>query len=201
MEYNTTINTFLGRLLDKSQITPTIFSALTTEEARTPAFYLLPKIHKGTTPVQGRPIVSGKVSPTEKISAFVDFLMKPYITHITSYVQDSNHVLEYLHQYRSLPPGTILASLDVSLLYTNIPNDEGIHACQTFLDPYVSSMSTASPSILEREISNEGAIELLKIVLTMNNFRFNGQHFLQVGGTTMGTRVAPTFANVYMDSF
>ena len=34
----------------------------------------------------------------------------------------------------------------------------------------------------------------------MNKFTFNGENFLQVKGTAMGTRVAPKFANVYMGS-
>jgi hypothetical protein len=35
----------------------------------------------------------------------------------------------------------------------------------------------------------------------MNNFDFNGKHYLQVGGTAMGTKVAPSFANIFMANF
>ena len=35
----------------------------------------------------------------------------------------------------------------------------------------------------------------------MNNFTFNDEHFIQIKGTAMGTRVAPSFANVYMGRF
>jgi peptide-methionine (R)-S-oxide reductase len=35
----------------------------------------------------------------------------------------------------------------------------------------------------------------------MNNFDFNNKHYLQVGGTAMGTRVAPSFANIFMADF
>lgn len=42
---------------------------------------------------------------------------------------------------------------------------------------------------------------LLRMVLQLNNFEFNGDHYLQVGGTAMGTRVAPTFANIFMAHF
>lgn len=40
--------------------------------------------------------------------------------------------------------------------------------------------------------------DLLHLVLHKNNFEFNGNHFLQTGGTAMGTRVAPSLANIFM---
>ena len=33
------------------------------------------------------------------------------------------------------------------------------------------------------------------------NFEFNGEHFLQTGGTAMGTALAPNYANLFMDRF
>ena len=41
-------------------------------------------------------------------------------------------------------------------------------------------------------------LELLREVLHKNNFEFNGKHYLQVGGTAMGTRLAPSYANIFM---
>ena len=59
-------------------------------------------------------------------------------------------------------------------LYTNIPNYEGLQAAM------------------------ETLCRLMEMVLTKNNFRFNGVNFLQVGGTAMGTKVAPSYAVNYM---
>ena len=39
------------------------------------------------------------------------------------------------------------------------------------------------------------------MVLHNMNFEFNGQHFLQTGGTAMGTSLAPNYANLFMDRF
>ena len=33
------------------------------------------------------------------------------------------------------------------------------------------------------------------------HFTFNGDHYLQIGGTAMGTAVAPNYANLFMDRF
>jgi hypothetical protein len=42
--------------------------------------------------------------------------------------------------------------------------------------------------------SNISIIRLLNMVLIMNNFELNGDHYLQIGGTAMGTRAAPNYA-------
>lgn len=42
---------------------------------------------------------------------------------------------------------------------------------------------------------------LLEEVLRLTNFTFNDEHFIQIKGTAMGTRVAPNFTNVYMGRF
>jgi hypothetical protein len=49
--------------------------------------------------------------------------------------------------------------------------------------------------------SNESLMKLLKLVLTRNNFHFNGRHYLQFRGTAIGTKSAVGFANNYMGWF
>ena len=39
------------------------------------------------------------------------------------------------------------------------------------------------------------------MVLKKNNVQFNWDHYLQVGGTAMGTKAAPGFANCFMGNF
>ena len=49
-----------------------------------------------------------------------------------------------------------------------------------------------------RSPTNDSLIKLLKLVLGRNNFDFNEKHYLQIGGTAMGTKVAPSYANTFM---
>ena len=49
--------------------------------------------------------------------------------------------------------------------------------------------------------SNLSLVELLAQVLSLKNFQFDGQNYLQVGGTATGTRVAPSYANIFMNDF
>ena len=83
----------------------------------------------------------------------------------------------------------ILLTLDVSALYTNIPNEEGTMAV-------LRTLRLARPG--DTQPSNLSLVELLAQVLSLNNFQFDGQNYLQIGGTAMGTRVAPTYANIFM---
>lgn len=164
-EFNTYINKFIEDIRRDGQITADIKDVLVTDRARTPEFFLLPKTHKG--------IISGNGSPTEKIWAFVDFLLKPHIPRIQFYVRDTNHVLELLNLLSGMGLNTIIASRDVSSLYTNIPNQEEIATCGLFLERYRKPWS-----LFEWEIKNSDILRLLEMVLRMNNFQFNGNHFL-----------------------
>ena len=85
-----------------------------------------------------------------------------------------------------------MVTMDVTSLYTNIPNDEGLRASMLALENFRQGQ------VKPRNIA---IIQLLEIVLKKNNFQFNGNHYLQVGGTAIGTKAAPGFAIVYMGMF
>ena len=46
-----------------------------------------------------------------------------------------------------------------------------------------------------------GNLRILELVLKCNNFKSNRRHFLQINVTAMGTRVVPTYANLFMTHF
>ena len=48
---------------------------------------------------------------------------------------------------------------------------------------------------------NSYIIELSEVVLTNNHFEFNGKHYHQVSGTAMGTKLAPSYANLFITKF
>ena len=50
-------------------------------------------------------------------------------------------------------------------------------------------------------IPTETLCDLLRMILTMNNCTFNQQHYLQIHGTAMGTKMAPSFANHFLCMF
>ena len=101
---------------------------LTRDTGKTARFYLLPKIHKNISPSPGRPVVAGIGSPSEKISQFVDHFLNPVSMKVRSYLKDTNQFLRILNKTPILKPGTLLVTMDVCSLYTNISNEDGLRA-------------------------------------------------------------------------
>ena len=93
-------------------------------------FYILPKVHKPGNP--GRPIVSSNSHPTERLPHFVDYHLQPLVHKLPSFVEDTNDFLNKLLTIGNLPANSLVVTLDVSSLYTNIPHNEGINACDHF---------------------------------------------------------------------
>ena len=165
---------------------------LISEKVKTARFYLLPKIHKNKIPPPCRPVVSGNQSPTERISQFVDHFLQPCSVKIRSYLKDTNHFLREIRDVKQVPDNVMLVTMDVTALYTNIPTRDGLTAAH-------QALAKMRPGALHPR--NSSLMKLLTMTLKKNNFVFNGTHYLQKLGTAIGTKVAPSFAIIYMGSF
>ena len=99
---------------------------------RTTCIYFLPKIHKPNGP--GRPIVSTCSCPTELISSYLDKIMAPIVRSLPSYVKDSQHSLQILRDFNFLGEDKLIFSMEITSLYTVIPNGEGFLALKHFFD-------------------------------------------------------------------
>ena len=160
--------------------------SLTPDPPRIPVFYTLTKIHK-PNPV-GRPIISGCDSPTERISSFVDYLLQHIAKVQKTYLKDTTDFLNFIEKTK-VQKDTMLVSMDVSSLYTNIPQEEGITiVCKTY-----ETFHLNKPPIPTLHLR-----DMLKLILKENSFHFNGKNFLQTHGTAMGTKMAVSFANIFM---
>ena len=182
------VTTYVKRMLKDGYIDKKTKQYLIQTNVKPGRFYILPKIHKTGNP--GRPIVSSNGHPTECISQFIDFHINPLVASLDSHIKDTTDFLNKLANLATLPNNAILVTLDVSSLYTNIPHNEGIDACRRFLDTRT-----------DKHIPTETLCDLLRIILTMNNFTFNQHHYLQIHGTAMGSKMAPSFANLFLGIF
>ena len=134
-----------------------------------------------------RPIVSGIGTSTEYVSARVDRELQPLLANIPSYIKGTTDLLNKLSRFNNLPVNTILATLDATALYSNIPHNDGIGACKKHLDR--RALSTTS---------SEDICQLIKFILENNVFSFNDEFISQKCSTAMCTRIAPCYANIFM---
>jgi len=155
------------------------------EEAKNPQIYLLIKVHK--SPISGRPIVPSFNSMTAPISKWLDFKLQPLAKkYLKTTIYDSQSLIQHLetHQY---PKDCILATADITSLFTMIPTDLGCKYIEDFLK------ETDTPISIRDTI-----VEFLSLVLKNNFFQFKKILYHQIDGTAMGTAVAPIYANIFM---
>ena len=152
-------------------------SKLTVDEVRTPQFHVFSKVHK--TNIPRRPVVSSVECHTSKISKFVVHYLQPHAKSLPSYVKDTSDFINRINETKDINKNTILVTLDVKSLYTNIPNHEGIEVVKSALN-----------SVSQKPIATKVIIKFLFLI-----------HYLQKIGCVMGTICAPNYANIFMGKF
>ena len=150
-------------------------------------FYLLPKIHKRLQNVPGQPVISNSGYYTENISAFLEFHLKPLAQKVKSYIKDTNDFLREIAGLLLLPDDIILCTIDVVGLYPNMLHYEGLIGLRKSLE-----------SREDKTISMDSLMDLGECVLKNNIFEHNLSFFKQIRGTTLGTKMAPSYAIIFM---
>ena len=154
--------------------------------------YYLPKAHKLNTPL--RPIISGLKHPTLKISKFLDDILRPLFDKmaINTTITCGFELVKKLSEWSkdNLKQETLLCTIDVTDLYTMIPQVEGVLALKKMLDhlniKQISGLKT------------EAIIRLARFVLQNNYLKYNDQFYHQIEGGAMGSPLTLTIANCYM---
>ena len=186
------IDTKLKEALENELITNNEFDAMKTDDKKAAKFYEIFKVHKqhieGETPPE-RPIISSSGSYTENIGLYVENFLQKISNKHPSFLQDTPDFLreiEALNEKQTLPENTILVTIDVTALYTNIPQNEGLEAVKEALED------------VDDSDFNEFLLRMLEIVLKYNIFEFNKELFIQLIGTAMGSRPAPSYAKIFL---
>ena len=165
----------INDLIAKQELPATAKNLIITTP-RTSCIYFLPKIHKPNNP--GRPIVSACSCPTELISSYLDKIMAPIVKTLPSYIKDSQHALEIFRDFSFLDQNKLIFTMDITSLYTVIPNDEGLRALKHFSDQRTV-----------KEPSSEALLRTAELVLAFNCFSFCGNYHNQTNGVAMGTKM------------
>ena len=85
---------------------------------------------------------------------------------------------------------TLLVTMDVTSLYMNLPNEDGLRAALLALERHQNGLV---------KHTNLSLIKLPGLILKLNYF--HGNNFLPLGGTAIGTKATLGFAIVYMGMF
>ena len=113
--------------------------------------------------------------------------MTPIVKSLPSYIKDSNHALEIFRNFNFSGENKIIFTVDITSLYTVIPNNEGLQALKYFFN--------------QRPIkkpSSETLLRLAELVLTLNCFSFGDNYCKQIIGVAMGTKMGPSYANLFV---
>lgn len=188
------ITSILQQIKDSGYITHKQLEYLTPpDEPRHRQLYLLPKIHKSPDKwpqpeimPPGRPIVSDCGSESYRIAEYIDSFLAPLSVTHASYVKNTTDFLNKINKISS-PNDSMLFTMDVESLYTNIDNTAGLAAVKQAFDTHP-----------DWDRPDKQILELLDISLKYNDFQFNSDFYLQVHGTAMGKIFAPNYANIFM---
>ena len=62
--------------------------------------------------------------------------MAPIVKTLPFYIKDSQHALEIFRDFNFLGQNQLILTMDITSLYTVIPNDEGLRALKHFFDDH-----------------------------------------------------------------
>ena len=122
---------------------------------------MLTKVHKEGNP--GGPVVSSVDCHTTEISKYLDSQFQPHVKELKSYDKESTYFIRKINRLEKIS-NSILVTMDVRSLYTNIRNKEGIEAAETTLK--------------RKNIETKIISTFLRLVLTLNNFVFKCQNYV-----------------------
>ena len=169
------VNDTLDRFKNENLLSKTT-AGLAIINRKTPKFYYTPKIHKESNP--GRPIINSTTYHSSEISRFVDYHFQSLVKEFPSYIKDANDFVIKINNFK-VPENPFLVTMDVSALYTNIPNNKLIAAVKRKHDNYTKKTVVTK------------VITFLALILTLNNIIFNSKFYFQIRGCTTGTICAP----------
>ena len=81
----------------------------------------------------------------------------------------------------------MIFTMDITSLHTVIPNNEGLQALKYFFNKRAINKP-----------SSETLLRLGELILTRNYFSFGDNHYKQINGAAMGTKMGPGYANLFV---
>jgi hypothetical protein len=134
-------------------------------------------------------------APTTGISHFLDKLIRPLFDKHTrsTTIVDGADLVHCLNEYvidGRLKPSTLFCTVDITDLYTMLPQEESLNVLCEFLTEHGYRKVNG--------ISIDTIRELASLALTENAFVYDKKFYKQIIGGAMGSPFTLTLANIFM---
>ena len=111
--------------------------------------------------------------------------MVPIVRSFQSYIKDTNHALEIFRGFNFSGENKRFFTIHITSLDTFTASNEGLQALKFFFH--------------QRTIDSwETLLLLAELVLTLTCFSFADNHYKQVNGVAVGTKMGPSYANLFV---
>ena len=180
------LNSTLLSLFKSDKLEKMTYDSLRSSGSFPGKLYGLPKTHKAGVPL--RPILSAVICHHYRLAKFLVPLLSPLATSSYS-IPDVFSFADEL-RLRSDSTPTLMVSLDIESLFTNVPVAETINII-------ISQIFTTDDTIYHG-FSKTEFTTLLNLAVNDSYFSFNNQLYKQIDGMAMGSPLGPIFANIFL---
>ena len=180
------INSIIDKWYNEGYIEKAQKAKLKLFNCNPPRVYGLPKTHKEGRPL--RIIVSTIGTATYRMAKYLSSVLNNVVGKTPHHIVNSfQFVIDIRNQ--KIQPDTILFSLDVVSLFTNVPVDFALQCIDQRWNEIEDHTSIEKSSFME----------MLKVVLESTFFQYNGSFYKQTFGIPMGSPLSPVVANIVLE--
>ena len=190
-KYKNKLINMLKSIKAEGGISEAVYKRLYPTGAGSLKFYGLPKIHKEGVPL--RPIVSSIGAVTYYTSKELSRILKPLVGRSPYHIQNSQDFIQQI-QGIQLQPNQCMVSFDVKALFTSVPIQPAITIIKKLLEEDQSLQQRTTKSV-------NNITCLLEFCLKSTYFTYQGKHFEQLEGASMGSPISPIVANLFVENF
>ena len=164
---------------------------LMVKNAKLGKFRILAKLHK--TKFGIRPIINNTNHITSQLCKLVDLIIQPILRNTSTYLKDSQHLLQKCVDLKIDSTNVFLYSMDFESLYTNIQKNYAVTIITEFMSQYLD----------QKYITSAAFYIILSLIFDFNYFYYkktNSEkiYFKQINGLSMGCICGPSIASLFV---
>ena len=179
------INYQLRKLKNENIINENEYSKLYVSGSSPPMMYGQPKIHKENIPL--RPILAAFNTASFNLAKFLIKVLQPFTTN--EYTLKNSYEFKETIENMHFPTNVVIASFDITSLYTNVPIQETIEIAVNKVFDVGNGFRNMTKQIFKK---------LLLLCVNDNHFIFNCRNYRQFEGFAMGSPLSAPMANLFL---